>query len=241
MSQYKPDDATTNPTLILKAANIPEYAPLIDDAIEYAKNAFYKAKTQPPKRASKKSKKKEEETKTEVEPPKEFDFTKLEEGEQKEIINQTIDKILVNFAKKILEIVPGLVSIEVDARLSFDKSATVSKARDLIRLCEEAGLKKDRILVKIASTWEGIEAAKALRKDKINANLTLLFSLAQAVACGDAGVYLISPFVGRVLDWYAKNQPTNYDATNDPGVKLVQKIYNYYKKHEVKTVIMVML
>lgn len=164
ISQYKPEDSTTNPTLILNAAKLPEYEALIDEAVEYAKDSFYKLKTEPQKKSTRKSKKKGEEQKAEEEPPKEFDFTQLPDAEKKELIGLVIDKLIVTFAKKILEIIPGLVSIEVDARLSFDKEATVRKAKQLIALCEEAGLKRERILVKIASTWEGIEAAKVLKK-----------------------------------------------------------------------------
>lgn len=134
---------------------------------------------------------------------------------------------------------PGVVSTEVDARLSFDKQATINRAKRVIQLYEELGIKRERVLIKIASTWEGIKAGEALKKEKINCNLTLLFSISQAIACGEAGIYLISPFVGRILDWHAKADPSkNYERHNDPGVKSVTQIYNYYKKFNYKTIVM---
>lgn len=158
---------------------------------------------------------------------------------KEEQLSKTLDRLTVNFGLEILKIVPGRVSTEVDARLSFDTEATVEKARELIRLYEEAGINKERILIKIASTWEGIRAAEILEKEGIHCNLTLLFSLAQAVACAEAKVTLISPFVGRILDWYKKNEGLNViKPEQDPGVISVTKIYNYYKKYGYKTQVM---
>jgi transaldolase len=156
-----------------------------------------------------------------------------------EKVGLAMDKLLVNFGTEILKIVPGRVSTEVDARLSFDVEGTVNKAIALIKLYEENGISKDRILIKIASTWEGIQAAHILEtKHNIHCNLTLLFGFAQAVACAEAGVTLISPFVGRILDWYKKSTGENYTGSEDPGVQSVTKIYNYYKKYGYKTIVM---
>ena len=198
--QYKPEDATTNPSLILSAAALPQYAALIDEAIAYGKQqSQYKAQ-------------------------------QLVDAE---------DKLAVNIGLEILKLVPGRVSTEVDARLSYDTEATVAKARKLIALYEAAGINKNRILIKIASTWQGIRAAEILEKEGINCNLTLLFSEAQARACAEAGVYLISPFVGRILDWYKANtDKKEYAPAEDPGVISVTKIYNYYKQYGYKTVVM---
>ncbi|KIL56428.1 hypothetical protein M378DRAFT_194344 [Amanita muscaria Koide BX008] len=197
---YKPQDATTNPSLILAAANKPAYAPLIDSAIKYAKQKG---------------------------------------GDLDAQTNNATDRLLVEFGKEILKIIPGRVSTEVDARLSFDKEATKKKAKELIALYESVGIKKERILIKIASTWEGIQAARELEQnDGIHCNLTLLFGFAQAVACAEAGVTLISPFVGRILDWYKKSTGKNYEGDEDPGVQSVKKIYNYYKQHGYKTIVM---
>jgi len=198
---YKPQDATTNPSLILAAVNKPQYAKLVNTAIAYAK----------------------------------------EKGGS--IDNQAanaVDRLLVEFGKEILAIVPGRVSTEVDARLSFDKEATKTKARHLIGLYESVGISKERILIKIASTWEGIQAARELERDEqIHCNLTLLFGFGQAVACAEASVTLISPFVGRILDWYKKNKPgPAYQNDEDPGVQSVSKIYNYYKQHGYRTIVM---
>ena len=199
IKEYMPEDATTNPSLMLKAAQIPEYAPFIDQAITWAKS-------------------------------------------QSDDMNQQIidasDKLAVIVGAEILKTVPGRISTEVDARLSFDKEATLAKARKLIKLYEDAGVSKDRVLIKAASTWEGIKAAEELEKEGINCNLTLLFSFAQAKACAEAGVYLISPFVGRILDWYKKSTGEDYTAETDPGVVSVTEIYNYYKQHGYKTVVM---
>jgi transaldolase len=200
IAQYKPQDATTNPSLILAAAQKPQYAPLIEDAVKYAQS----------KNVS--------------------DAEKLE---------LATDKLLVNFGTEILKIVPGRVSTEVDARLSFDTQATVAKALSLIKLYADNGIDKKRILIKIASTWEGIQAAHILEtQHDIHCNLTLLFGFAQAVACAEAGVTLISPFVGRILDWYKKSTGQEYTASSDPGVESVTKIYNYYKKYGYKTIVM---
>jgi len=197
---YKPQDATTNPSLILAAANKPAYAHLIDAAIKYGKDKGGDLDTQ---------------------------------------ANNAMDRLLVEFGKEILKIIPGRVSTEVDARLSFDKEGTKKKAKELIALYESVGIKKERILIKIASTWEGIQAARELeRDDNIHCNLTLLFGFAQAVACAEAGVTLISPFVGRILDWYKKSTGKNYEGDEDPGVQSVKKIFNYYKQHGYNTIVM---
>lgn len=199
MEEYKPQDATTNPSLILQAAAKPEYKPLVDKAIsEHAGSSLT--------------------------------------GEA--LVESVIDRILILFGLEILKIVPGRVSTEVDARLSFDTAATVTKGRQLIEMYEKEGISRDRILIKIASTWEGIRAAEELEKEGIHCNLTLLFSFAQAVACAEAGVQLISPFVGRIYDWYKKSTGTDYTGADDPGVQSVKKIYNYYKKFGYKTEVM---
>ncbi|WP_394494115.1 transaldolase [Shewanella sp. ENK2] len=199
IKRYQPEDATTNPSLILKAAQIPEYAPLIDDAINWAK---------------------------------------AQSNEVAQQVEDAGDKLAVNIGVEILKIVPGRISTEVDARLSFDKNGSIEKAHKLIKLYKEAGIDKSRILIKLASTWEGICAAKQLEQEGINCNLTLLFSFAQARACAEAGVYLISPFVGRILDWYKKDTGQDYTAETDPGVVSVTDIYNYYKRHGYNTVVM---
>jgi len=197
---YKPQDATTNPSLILAAVGKTGYSRLIDAALQYAKSKG---------------------------------------GSLEDQTNTAVDRLLVEFGKEILAIIPGRVSTEVDARLSFDKEATKAKAKELIALYDSVGIKKDRILIKIASTWEGIQAARELeRDDGIHCNLTLLFGFGQAVACAEAGVTLISPFVGRILDWYKKNTGKNFEGDQDPGVQSVKKIFNYYKQHEYKTIVM---
>ncbi|QYJ83469.1 MULTISPECIES: transaldolase [Shewanella] len=199
IKRYQPQDATTNPSLILKAAQIPEYKHLIANAIEWAK---------------------------------------AQSDDLAQQVEDAGDKLAVNIGLEILKIVPGRISTEVDARLSFDKAGSIEKAHKLIKLYEEAGIDKSRILIKLASTWEGICAAKELEKEGINCNLTLLFCFAQARACAEAGVYLISPFVGRILDWYKKDTGLEYSAAEDPGVVSVTNIYNYYKRHGYKTVVM---
>ncbi|ATC64040.1 transaldolase [Nibricoccus aquaticus] len=194
MKEFAPQDATTNPSLILKAAAMPEYAHLVDKAIA--------------------------------------------EAGASASLSQIIDRLLVVFGLEILKIVPGRVSSEVDARLSFDTQATIAKAHDVIALYEKAGIKKERILIKIASTWEGIKAAEQLQKEGINCNLTLLFSFAQAVACAEANIKLISPFVGRILDWHKKAAGKDFVGAADPGVISVTQIYTYYKKFGYKTEVM---
>jgi len=194
MKQYAPQDATTNPSLILKAAGMPDYAWLIDQAI---KDSGAGSST-----------------------------------------GSGVDGLLVLFGREILQIVPGRVSTEVDARLSFDREGTIAKAREIIAFYEQAGTPRERVLIKIASTWEGIKAAEQLQKEKINCNLTLLFSFAQAVACAEARVQLISPFVGRILDWYKKSTGKDYAPAEDPGVKSVTEIYTYYKKFGHATEVM---
>jgi transaldolase len=198
MKAFKPLDATTNPSLILKAVQMPEYQALLQKAAQDNKSKGVQA---------------------------------------------AVDALLISFGTEILKIVPGRVSTEVDARLSFDKAATVAKARELIALYKAAGIPKERILVKMASTWEGIQAAAELEKEGIRCNLTLLFSFAQAVACADAKVQLISPFVGRIYDWHKKAQGANWNeaasaGANDPGVQSVRRIFAYYKRHGIKTEVM---
>lgn len=190
MKAYKPQDATTNPSLILQASQKTEYKSLVDQAVAEHKNS-------PLTGAAK--------------------------------IESIMDRILILFGIEILKIVPGRVSTEVDARLSFDIQGNVDKARQLIAAYEKEGISRERVLIKIASTWEGIKAAEILQKESINCNLTLLFSLAQAVACAEGGIKLISPFVGRILDWYKKSTGQDYVGAEDPGVQSVTQIYNYYK------------
>jgi transaldolase len=194
MKKYAPQDATTNPSLILKAAGMSEYAWLVDKA--------------------------------------------LQDTGKDVSLSVTIDQLLVLFGQEILKIVPGRVSTEVDARLSFDTEGTIAKAHEIIGLYEQAGVSRDRILIKIASTWEGIKAAEVLEKEGIHCNLTLLFSFAQAVACAEAKVQLISPFVGRILDWYKKSTGKDYAGAEDPGVQSVTEIYTYYKKFGYATEVM---
>ena len=200
IKKYQPQDATTNPSLILSASALPQYAPLIDEAVAYAK---------------------------------------AQSNDKVQQLIDAEDKLAVNIGLEILKIVPGRISTEVDARLSYNTQATVEKARKLIALYNAAGISNDRILIKIASTWQGIRAAEILEKEGINCNLTLLFSEAQARACAEAGVYLISPFVGRILDWYkANSDKKEYAPAEDPGVISVTKIYNYYKEYGYNTVVM---
>lgn len=200
IKKYQPQDATTNPSLILSASALPQYAPLIDEAVAYAK---------------------------------------AQSNDKAQQLIDAEDKLAVNIGLEILKIVPGRISTEVDARLSYNTQATVEKARKLIALYNAAGISNDRILIKIASTWQGILAAEILEKEGINCNLTLLFSEAQARACAEAGVYLISPFVGRILDWYkANSDKKEYAPAEDPGVISVTKIYNYYKEYGYNTVVM---
>ena len=197
--KYQPRDATTNPSLLYKAAQMPEYHEILDRVLAEAKgDALSPAKT----------------------------------------LEVVLDKLSVAFGVEILKIVSNRVSTEVDARLSFDFAGSIAKARTLIGYYEKAGISKDRILIKLASTWEGIQAAKQLAGEGIHCNLTLLFSFAQAVACAEAGVQLISPFVGRILDWYKKSTGRDYPPTEDPGVVSVTRIYNYYKNYGYKTEVM---
>ena len=201
--QFTPRDATTNPSLILAAAQIPAYQNLIDSALRESREVCGPA------------------------------------APAEEVVREALDEICVIFGREILRIVPGRVSTEVDARLSFDTEATISKARKLIGLYRQAGISRERVLIKIASTWEGIKAAEVLEKEGIHCNLTLLFSFAQAVAAAEAGVTLISPFVGRILDWYKKHSGRDsYPGAEDPGVVSVTQIFNYFKTYGYKTEVM---
>ncbi|KFD20595.1 MULTISPECIES: transaldolase [Tatumella] len=200
MKLYQPQDATTNPSLILNAAQIPEYRKLIDEAIDWARK---------------------------------------QSNDKEQQIAFASDKLAVNIGLEILKLIPGRISTEVDARLSYDTEASIAKAHSLIKLYNDAGISNDRILIKLASTWQGIRAAEQLEKEGINCNLTLLFSFAQARACAEAGVFLISPFVGRILDWYKANtDKKEYAPQEDPGVVSVTEIYDYYKQHGYETVVM---
>lgn len=199
IKKYQPEDATTNPSLILKAAQIEEYAPLIDASIEYAK---------------------------------------AQSSDKAQQVQDTCDMLAVNIGKEILKTIPGRISTEVDARLSYDTEGSVAKARQLVKMYNDAGITNDHILIKLASTWEGIRAAEILEKEGINCNLTLLFSFAQARACAEAGVFLISPFVGRIMDWYKAKEGRDFEASEDPGVMSVTDIYNYYKDYGYNTVVM---
>ena len=198
LAQFAPRDATTNPSLILKAVQSPDYAPLLQETV-----AAHKGRA----------------------------------------LDEVVDEVLVRFGLEILKVVPGRVSTEVDARLSFDKAGSVARAKRIMALYEKAGIGRDRVLIKLASTWEGIQAAAELEREGIHCNLTLLFSFCQAVACGANGIQLISPFVGRIYDWYKKSAGSSWDeaamaGANDPGVKSVAQIYSYYKKHGIKTEVM---
>lgn len=199
VKRYRPQDATTNPSLLLKAAQQPEYAMYLMDAAAVAARRG---------------------------------------GSNGEQLTDAVDRFAVSIGAEILKIVPGRVSTEVDARLSFDTDAMIAKARKLVGLYNEMGIGNDRLLIKVASTWEGIRAAAQLEKQGINCNLTLLFGFAQAAACADAGVYLISPFVGRILDWYKAKTGRDYAPEEDPGVQSVRQIYRYYKQHRYSTVVM---
>ena len=200
IAQYSPEDATTNPSLLLKAAQMPAYRGLVDSIVETTMNGRQSSPEQ---------------------------------------LADCMDRLAVGFGEKILEKIPGRVSTEVDARLSFDTDASIAKARHLINLYDQAGIGRERILIKMASTWEGIRAAETLEKEGINCNLTLLFNFTQAVAAADAGAFLISPFVGRILDWYKVSTGlTEYEPADDPGVQSVTRIYNYYKQTGYNTVVM---
>ena len=200
IAQYEPEDATTNPSLLLKAAQMPAYRGLVEEVIQSVTQG------------------------------------KLSSDEQ---VDDCMDRLAVRFGEKILQTIPGRVSTEVDAHLSFDTEASIAKARRLIDLYEQAGIDKSRVLIKMASTWEGIRAAEQLEKEGINCNLTLLFSFSQAAAAADAGAFLISPFVGRILDWYKANTGlSDYPPEDDPGVQSVTRIYNYYKQTGYNTIVM---
>jgi len=202
MEKFRPQDATTNPSLITAAAQMPQYQPIVDGVLKDARN-------------------------------------ELGEGATDEAVaNLAFQRLAIAFGKKILAIVPGRVSTEVDARLSFDTDATIAQGRAIIAQYDHAGIGRERILIKIASTWEGIRAAEVLEKEGIHCNLTLLFGLHQAVAAAEAGVTLVSPFVGRILDWYKKDTGKDYQGAEDPGVISVTSVYNYYKKFGYKTQVM---
>lgn len=202
IKQFRPQDATTNPSLLQQAAQMPEYQSVVDDVLKTAR-----------KEAG-------------------------DHASDKEVAAQAFKTLAVAFGRKILDIVPGRVSTEVDARMSFDREKTLEQARDIIHQYDQAGISRDRVLIKIASTWEGIKAAEILEQEGIHCNLTLLFGLHQAVACAEAKVTLISPFVGRILDWYKKDTGKDYQGADDPGVQSVTTIYNYYKKFGYKTQVM---
>lgn len=197
--QYKPEDATTNPSLLFKAAQMDQYQDLVAEAVTFGKN---------------------------------------QGGGLALELENILDKLAINFGKEILNSVPGRVSTEVDARLSFNTEETIKRSRKLIDLYEKEGIPRNRVLIKIAATWEGIKAAEVLEKEGINCNLTLLFGFGQAIACAEAGAFLISPFVGRILDWFKKNEGGDYTAETDPGVLSVKRIYQYYKKFGYNTIVM---
>ena len=200
---FKPQDATTNPSLITAASQMPQYQSIVDDTLKGARETLGKA------------------------------------ASEADVVTLAFDRLAVSFGLKILDIIPGRVSTEVDARLSFDTEATIAKGRELISQYEAAGVSKERVLIKIASTWEGIQAAAVLEKEGIHCNLTLLFGLHQAIACAENNITLISPFVGRILDWYKKDSGRDsYPAAEDPGVLSVTEVYNYYKKFGHKTEVM---
>jgi transaldolase len=202
IEQFKPQDSTTNPSLLTAAAEMPQYQPIVDDVLTQARKQLG---------------------------PK---------AKDSDVANLAFRHLAVAFGKKILAIVPGRVSTEVDARLSYDTAATVKMAREIIQQYDDAGISRERVLIKIASTWPGIKAAEQLEKEGIHCNLTLLFGVHQAIACAEAKVTLISPFVGRILDWYKKDTGKDYKGADDPGVQSVTKIYNYFKKFGYKTVVM---
>ncbi len=201
IEQFRPQDATTNPSLITAAAQMPQYQSIVDETLQQVRS-------------------------------------ELGNDDPQAIVAEAIDRLAIAFGMKILAIIPGRVSTELDARLSYDTAATVTKARYLISRYEAAGINRSRVLIKIAATWEGIKAAEVLEQEGIHCNLTLLFGLHQAIACAEAGVRLISPFVGRILDWYKKETGLTYTAAEDPGVLSVTRIYNYYKKFGYQTEVM---
>jgi transaldolase len=202
MEKFRPQDATTNPSLITTAAQMPHYQPIVDGVLKDARNELGEGAT------------------------------------DQAVANLAFQGLAIAFGKKILAIVPGRVSTEVDARLSHDTEATIAQGRKIIAEYRKAGIGPERILIKIASTWEGIRAAEVLEKEGIHCNLTLLFGLHQAIAAAEAGVTLVSPFVGRILDWYKKDTGKDYQGADDPGVQSVTKVYNYYKKFSYKTLVM---
>ena len=197
--RLRPQDATTNPSLILKASSLPEYVPLIADAVAYAK---------------------------------------AQSNDKAQQLDDVQDKLVVNAGLEVLKVIPGRISTEVDARLSFDKDASLAKARKLAKLYNAAGIGNDRFLIKLAATWEGIQAAEILEKEGIHCNLTLMFGFAQARACAEVGVTLISPFVGRILDWFKAKEGRDFGPEEDPGVLSVRNIYQYYKEHGYNTIVM---
>jgi transaldolase len=202
VEKFKPQDSTTNPSLITAAAQMPQYQQIVDDVLLEAKKELGK------------------------------------NAKDKDVATLAFERLAVEFGKKILAIIPGRVSTEVDARLSYDGDGTLKKAHSIIGQYEKAGISRERVLIKIASTWEGIRAAEKLEKEGIHCNLTLQFGIHQAIACADAGVTLISPFVGRILDWYKKNTGKDYQGADDPGVQSVTRIYSYFKKFGYKTLVM---
>jgi transaldolase len=202
MEKFRPTDATTNPSLITMAAQMPQYQPLVDEVLKQARDE------------------------------------KGESASDKDVANLAFQRLAIAFGRKILAIVPGRVSTEVDARLSYDTQKTIDQAHTIIQQYDAAGIDRKHILIKIASTWPGIRAAEVLEKEGIHCNLTLLFGMHQAVACAEAGVTLISPFVGRILDWYKKDTGKDYKGADDPGVQSVTKIYSYFKKFGYKTQVM---
>ena len=202
MEKFRPQDATTNPSLITAAAQLTQYQPIVDGVLKDSRDELGEGAT------------------------------------DKDVANLAFQRLAIAFGKKILAIVPGRVSTEVDARLSYDTQATIAQARKIIAEYDHAGIGRNRILVKIASTWEGIKAAEVLEQEGIHCNLTLLFGIHQAIACAEAGVTLISPFVGRILDWYKKDTGKDFHGADDPGVQSVTKIYNYFKHFGYKTVVM---
>ena len=202
MEKFRPQDSTTNPSLITAASQLPAYQPIVDGVLQDARKELG------------------------------------DNADDKAVANLAFKRLAVAFGKKILAIVPGRVSTEVDARLSYKTQDTINEAHEIIEQYDKAGIGRERVLIKIASTWEGIKAAEALEKEGIHCNLTLLFGIHQAIACAEAGVTLISPFVGRILDWYKKDTGKDYEGADDPGVKSVTSIYNYYKKFDYKTVVM---
>jgi transaldolase len=202
IEEFRPTDATTNPSLIAAAAQMPQYQEIVDDVLKEAHNDLG------------------------------------DNASDKDVAKLAFERLAVAFGKRILEIVPGRVSTEVDARLSYDTQATINQARTIIAQYDKAGIGRDHVLIKIASTWAGIRAAEVLEKEGIHCNLTLLFGIHQAIACAEAGVTLVSPFVGRILDWYKKDTGKDYQGADDPGVQSVTRIYNYYKKFGYKTQVM---